>query len=49
MVLYYIYTLIMAYLVFILGMEFFHEKKWKIQLAIAFVLLIFVLRILQVK
>jgi len=47
--LYFIYTVIMAYIAFILGMEFIQEKRWKMQVAIAFVLLIFALRIFQVK
>jgi len=47
--LYLIYTLILVYVTFILVLEFIHEKKWKMQMAIAFVLLIFLLRIFQVK
>ena len=47
--LYIIYTLILLYVTLILGMEFIRERKWKMQMAIAFVLLIFILRILQVK
>jgi hypothetical protein len=47
--LYLIYTLIMAYVAVILGMEFIHEKKWKMQVAIAFVLLVFALRIFHIK
>jgi hypothetical protein len=47
--LYIIYTIILVYVAFILVLEFIHERKWKMQLAIAFVLLIFVLRILQIK
>lgn len=49
MVLYIIYTLILIYVTVILFIEFFSEKKWKIKLAIACALLIFVLRILQIK
>lgn len=47
--LYYIYTIILIYVTLILGIEFIEEKKWKSQIAIAVVLLIFVLRILQIK
>lgn len=44
-----IYTLILIYITIILGIEFFGEKKWKMQIAIAAVLLIFILRILHIK
>ena len=47
--LYILYTLIIAYVTVILGMEFIHEKKWKMQLAIALVLLILALRVFQIK
>lgn len=47
--LYFIYTIILIYVTVILGIEFIKEKKWKTQIAIAVVLLIFVLRILQIK
>lgn len=47
--LYIIYTIILIYVAYILVLEFIHEKKWKTQLATAFVLLIFILRILQIK
>lgn len=47
--LYYIYTLILAFLTVVLGIEFFKEKNWKMKVAIILVLLIFVLRILQIK
>ena len=47
--LYYIYTLILAYVTFVVIMEFLREKKWREQLAMAMVLLIFILRILQIK
>jgi len=47
--LYLIYTLILIYVTFILVLEFIHEKKWKMQVATAFVLLIFLLRIFQIK
>lgn len=44
-----IYTLILIYVTFILGIEYFKEKNWKMQMAIGFVLLIFILRILHIK
>jgi hypothetical protein len=47
--LYVIYTIILIYVTVILGIEFYRERKWKMQIAIAFVLLIFLLRILQIK
>lgn len=47
--LYIIYTIILIYITVILGIEFYRERKWKMQVAIAFVLLIFLLRILQIK
>jgi hypothetical protein len=47
--LYYIYTLILAYVTFVVVIEFLKEKKWRNQLAMAMVLLIFILRILQIK
>jgi hypothetical protein len=39
----------LLYVSVILGIEFFREKRWKMQLAIAVVLLIFILRILHIK
>lgn len=47
--LYYIYTLILAYVTFVIIIEFLKEKKWRNQLAMAMVLLIFIFRILQIK
>lgn len=47
--LYIIYTIILIYVTVILGIEFYRERKWKMKIAIAFVLLIFLLRILQIK
>lgn len=47
--LYYIYTIILAYVTFIIVIEFLKEKKWKQQMAMAMVLLVFVLRLLQIK
>jgi hypothetical protein len=46
---YYIYTIILAYITVVIAIEFFKESKWKNQLAIAMVLLIFILRLLQIK
>ena len=46
---YYIYTLILAFLTFIVTLEFFREKRWKGKIAMAMVLLVFILRILQIK
>ena len=47
--LYAIYSLILAFVTFVLSLEFLNEKKWKNQLAMAMVLLVFVLRLLQIK
>lgn len=47
--LYYIYTAILMYITAIIGIEFIKEKRWKMQLAMAMVLLVFMLRILQIK
>lgn len=47
--LYIIYTVILIYIAAILSIEFVKEKDWKMQIALAFVLLIFVLRIFQIK
>jgi len=44
-----IYTLILIYVTFILGIEYLKEKNWKMQVAIGLVLLIFILRILHIK
>ena len=49
MILYIIYTIILLFLSILLFIDFFREKSWKKQLSIAFILLIFVLRILQIK
>lgn len=47
--LYTIYSLILAFVTFVISIEFLNEKKWKNQLAMAMVLLVFVLRLLQIK
>jgi hypothetical protein len=47
--LYTIYSLILAFVTFVISLEFLNEKKWKNQLAMAMVLLVFVLRLLQIK
>jgi len=49
MFLYIIYTVILIYLTGVLSIEFFHEKNWKNLIAISMVLLVFILRILQIK
>jgi len=49
MFLHILYTIILAYVTFIVSAEFLTEKKWKNQVAIAMVLLIFILRILHLK
>jgi hypothetical protein len=46
---YWIYTLILIYITVIIAIEFFKESKWKNQIAMAMVLLVFILRILQIK
>ncbi len=47
--LYIIYTLILAFVTFVVLLEFLKEKKWRNQMAMAMVLLIFILRLLQIK
>jgi hypothetical protein len=47
--LYWIYIVIISYLALVLFIEFFKEEKWINQVAIAMVLIPFVLRILQIK
>jgi hypothetical protein len=47
--LYIIYSLILGFVTFVISLEFLNEKKWKNQLAMAMVLLVFVLRLLQIK
>ncbi|MEI6275711.1 MAG: hypothetical protein WCP08_06965 [Prolixibacteraceae bacterium] len=47
--LYFIYSLILAFVTFVISLEFLSEKKWKNQLAMAMVLLVFVMRLLQIK
>jgi hypothetical protein len=46
---YYIYTLILAYITGIIIVEFFNESKWKNKIAMAMVLLVFILRLMQIK
>ena len=46
---YWIYILIISYLALVLFVEFFKEEKWINQVAMAMVLITFVLRILQIK
>ncbi len=47
--LYWIYVLITVFLTTLIVMELFTEKRWKQQIALAMLLLPFVLRILQIK
>ena len=49
MFLYIIYTVILLYITIVLFIDFFRERNWKKQLSIAIVLLIFVLRLMQIK
>lgn len=49
MFLYIVYTIILLYLAVVVALEFFSEKRWKNQIAIVMVLLIFTMRLLQVK
>ncbi len=49
MTLYIIYTAILVYVSFILFRLFLKEKQWKNQLALILVLIVFILRILQIK
>lgn len=49
MILYVIYTLILAYVTLIVVLEFLSEKRWKTQIAMIMVLLIFTLRLMQIK
>ncbi len=46
---YWIYILIISFLTLVLFIEFFKEEKWINQVALAMVLITFVLRILQIK
>lgn len=47
--LYAIYSLILAFVTYVIMLEFIQEKKWKNKLAMAMVLLVFILRLLQIK
>lgn len=49
MIPYIIYTLILLFITVILFIQFFKEKNWKNLIAMAMVLLVFVLRIFQIK
>lgn len=46
---YIIYTIILAYITFIVTIEFINDKKWKSKVAMAMVLMVFILRLLQIK
>ncbi len=47
--LYYVYTIILAYVTFVIILEFMKEKRWRNQLAMAMVLLVFILRLFHIK
>jgi len=49
MALYLIYTAILLYVTIILVLEFIRERDWRRLLPISMVLLVFVLRLLQIK
>ncbi len=46
---YIIYTIILAYITFVVFLEFFKEKRWQSKIAIAMVLMVFILRLAQIK
>lgn len=46
---YIIYTIILAYITFIVVIEFLKDKKWKSKVAMAMVLMVFILRLVQIK
>ncbi len=46
---YLIYTIILAYVTFIVVLEFIKERKWKNKVALAMVLMVFILRLAQIK
>lgn len=46
---YIIYTIILAYITFIVAIEFLKDKKWKNKVAMAMVLMVFILRLVQIK
>lgn len=46
---YIIYTIILAYVTFIVVLEFLQDKKWKNKVAMAMVLMVFILRLAQIK
>jgi len=46
---YFIYTIILAYVTFVIVIEFIKDKKWKNKVAMAMVLMIFILRLAQIK
>ncbi|MEN8155893.1 MAG: hypothetical protein ABFS10_03005 [Bacteroidota bacterium] len=49
MIPYIIYSLILLFITVILVMEFFKERDWRKLVAVSMVLLVFVLRLLQIK
>lgn len=46
---YIIYSLILLFFTTILVLEFFKERDWRKMVAVSMVLLVFVLRLLQIK
>jgi hypothetical protein len=49
MLAYIIYSVILLYITIILVLEFFREKDWRKLVAVSMVLLVFTLRLLQIK
>ncbi|MBD3179790.1 MAG: hypothetical protein GF417_09410 [Candidatus Latescibacteria bacterium] len=49
MILYWIYIVITAFIFIMLMMEFWKEDDWRKQIAIAMVMVVFILRILQIR
>ncbi len=49
MIMYIIYTIILAYITYVVVIEFIREKKWKNKVAMAMVLMVFLLRLFQIK
>ena len=46
---YIVYTIILAYITFIVVLEFIGDKKWKNKVAMAMVLMVFIMRLAQIK
>jgi len=47
--LYWVYTGIVALFAIVILVEFIQERSWKLQMAMAMLLMVFVLRVLQIK